>query len=148
MLALFLNILIPILLAGIVNFIIYQQKWNINNSTERNKLLPPGYVIAIVWVIILGLLGAVNFLVSPSIATVFVIATIIYCISYPFLTAGLKKTNMYIFNVVALLLSYIAALTVLYVRPFACILMVPLLLWTSYVNIADALDKSNKNLSQ
>jgi len=57
----YIHIIIPIILAIILNYYIYIQKWNNNNN---NNKLPPGYIIGFIWIVILGLLGYIHFLLS------------------------------------------------------------------------------------
>lgn len=126
------HIFLPIILAIIINFYIYTQGWNNNNNT---KGLPPGYVIGIVWIIILGLLGYIHFLHYPSIISWFIVLTILYCLSYPFLTSGLEETNNTIYNMIALILAIILFSMVFYKNKINSLLVIPFLLWTLYVNI-------------
>jgi tryptophan-rich sensory protein len=128
------HIFIPIILACIINFYIYSQGWNKNND-EKSKSLPPGYVIGIVWIIILGLLGYIHFLLYPSIESWFIVLTILYCLSYPFLTSGLKETNSKIYNIIALILAIIVFFSVFYKNKLLSLAAIPFLLWTLYVNI-------------
>lgn len=127
------HILIPIILAIIINFYIYTQGWNNNN--KNTKGLPPGYVIGAIWIVILGLLGYIHFLLYPSIESWFIVFTIIYCLSYPFLTSGLKETNNTIYNIIALILAIIVFIGVFYKNKLMSLLVIPFLLWTLYVNI-------------
>ena len=60
--ALLYNIFIPVVLAIIINLISFGLGWSgKSKDSKRNPLLPPGYVIGIVWIIILGLLGYVHY---------------------------------------------------------------------------------------
>ena len=99
------HILIPIILAIVLNFYIYTQGWN--NDNENNSKLPPGYIIGSIWIIILGLLGYIHFLLYPSVYSWFIVLTILYCLSYPFLTKGLQNTDNIIYNVIALILAFV-----------------------------------------
>lgn len=127
------HIFLPIILAIIINFYIYTQGWNNNNNNTKG--LPPGYVIGIVWIIILGLLGYIHFLHYPSIISWFIVLTILYCLSYPFLTSGLEETNNTIYNMIALILAIILFSMVFYKNKINSLLVIPFLLWTLYVNI-------------
>ena len=128
-----LHIFIPIILACVINFYIYTMGWNNNN--EKSKWLPPGYIIGIVWIIILGLLGYIHFLMYPSIQSWIIVFAISYCLAYPFLTSGLKNTNSTVFNVIALVLAIIVFISVFYKNKLTSLLTIPFLLWTLYVNI-------------
>lgn len=134
------HILVPVLLACMVNGYIYFKGWNSEakdskNSLSKNPLLPPGYVIAIVWVIILSLLGYAHYLTTPQYSSWVIIIAIAYCLSYPFLTLGLQS-KMSLFNALALIFSIAVTATcyatVIEATPYT----IPFLLWTVYVNIA------------
>ena len=127
------HIFIPIILAIIINFYIYTQGWNNNN--EKSKWLPPGYIIGIVWIIILGLLGYIHFLMYPSIQSWIIVFAISYCLAYPFLTSGLKDTNSKIYNIIALIIAIIVFISVFYKNKLTSLLSFPFLVWTLYVNI-------------
>lgn len=127
----YVHILVPIILAIVLNFYIYTQGWN--NDNEKNTKLPPGYIIGSIWIIILGLLGYIHFLLYPSVYSWFIVLTILYCLSYPFLTSGLQNTDNNIYNLIALLLAIIVTIIMYYKSNI--IYAIPFLLWTFYVNI-------------
>ena len=127
----YIHILVPIILAIVLNFYIYTQGWN--NDNEKNSKLPPGYIIGSIWIIILGLLGYIHFLLYPSVYSWFIVLTILYCLSYPFLTSGLQDTDNSIYNLIALLLAIIVTIIMYYKSNI--IYSIPFLLWTFYVNI-------------
>ena len=85
----YIHILVPIILAIVLNFYIYTQGWN--NDNEKNSKLPPGYIIGSIWIIILGLLGYIHFLLYPSVYSWFIVLTILYCLSYPFLFLNITR---------------------------------------------------------
>jgi tryptophan-rich sensory protein len=130
------HILLPILAAGIVNAVIYTQKWNDKPmDKETSKLLPPGYAIAIIWIFILGLLGYIHYLVYPSNVSYFIMAVILYCLAYPFLTAGLDAERSGIYNIIAFVLAF-AVTTSVYLQKNAknpTVFTLPFLIWTGYV---------------
>lgn len=127
----YIHILVPIILAIILNFYIYIQGWN--NDNQKNSKLPPGYIIGSIWIIILGLLGYIHFLLYPSVYSWFIVLTILYCLSYPFLTSGLQNTDNNYFNLIALILAIIVTIIMYYKSNI--IYVIPFLLWTFYVNI-------------
>lgn len=133
-----MHIFTPIILAFIVNGIIYINGWNKNNN--NNKLLPPGYVIAIIWVLILGVLGYTHYLLYPSKESWIIIFAILYCLAYPFLTSGLKNSaNANIFNLIALIISIIVFISVFLNNKLTSMFILPFLLWCTYVNIVSYL---------
>ena len=66
-----LHIAIPVVLALFMNGVIYGNRLNKqDNNQPRNPWLPPGYVIAMIWVVIFGILGYVHYcLTVPSSAS-------------------------------------------------------------------------------
>ena len=132
-----LHIFMPILAAIIINIVIYAKGWNKNKEENREltKLLPPGYVIAILWIFILGLLGYVHYLTFPSYVSIFVLIVIIYCLSYPFLTSGLQENKGDIYNILAFAMAIIVSIIVFLYNKKAAIYTIPFFIWTSYVSI-------------
>jgi len=130
-----IHIFIPILLAIIVNIYLYQNDVYKNNT--RNKYLPPGYVIGITWIIILGLLGYIHYLTYNSPVSFFVIIVITYCLIYPFLTKNKNNEDSVKYNLIALILSItlFIIISVKYQKNYLYIYTIPLLLWTIYVYI-------------
>jgi len=130
-----IHIFIPILLAIIVNIYLYQNDVYKNNT--RNKYLPPGYVIGITWIIILGFLGYIHYLTYNSHVSFFVIIVITYCLIYPFLTKNKNNEDSVKYNLIALILSFTLFVIILvkYQKNYLYIYAIPLLLWTIYVYI-------------
>ena len=138
------HILTPIILASIINIIIYKNGWNMKRTKESYVLLPPGYVIAIVWTIILGLLGYLHYLIwilnnkKASLASISIILFVIFCLAYPFLTNGLDQSKGFILNLLTLIFAIILAIIVYNKTKNIKYIsyLVPLLLWSIYVNYA------------
>jgi tryptophan-rich sensory protein len=146
---LYANIFIPILSAIIMNYIIYSNNWQYEGKkynkekkiSNSNKLLPPGYIIGIIWIIIFGLLGYVHYQLymlknKSNIASWFVILFIIFSLAYPLLTNGLQEDKTaFLLNLITLILAFILALLVIVKSVKIFYYLIPLLLWASYVNI-------------
>ena len=141
----FIHIFFPIMLAIIVNSIIYS--FGINNQVEKskeyNKLLPPGYIIGFIWIIIFGLLGYAHYLIymlknGVSFASLSIVFMLLFSISYPFLT-GLKFKSGLILNLITLILSFILGIIIIIESKYIFLYIIPLLLWASYVNIVDTI---------
>jgi tryptophan-rich sensory protein len=135
------HILVPVLAAIIMNGIIYT--FGINKYSEKNKInpyIPPGYVIGTIWVIILGLLGYLHYLIykkyeAITFTSLLIVFVILFCISYPLIT-GLKVKSGLLLNLITLILAFILALFVITESKYMFIYLIPLLVWASYVNIA------------
>jgi tryptophan-rich sensory protein len=138
------HILSFIILVILLNGLIYYFGWYKSSLKLKRNILPPGYVIGIVWIIIFGLLGYVHYLLYKlkgkfSIYSNIIVLFLIFCLSYPFLTNGFKEGNTNILNLITLILSFIIGLMVITQSVTAFYYIIPLLLWASYVNISDSL---------
>jgi len=133
------NILIPIIAAITMNGIIYTFGLN-KQSMKTNPLIPPGYVIGTIWIIILGLLGYVHYLIyrlnnKITFTSLFIIFIILFCISYPIIT-GLKEKSGLLLNLITLILSFVLGLLVIIQSKYIFIYIIPFILWSIYVNAA------------
>lgn len=126
----------PIFLALAVNAIIYLYGWTSNSTTPEKKvnILPPGWVIGMIWTIILGLLGFVMYeirnMMVPMLSVAFLI---LFCVFYPFYTNGLQQKIGYIMNFVTFIVVMIVSIIVISYHAKAFVFMIPLVLWTTYV---------------
>ena len=137
------HILIPVIIALILNYIIFVKKWGSNsNKKETRGLIPDGKIVGFVWILIFMLLGNAHYILykknKMSVASVFLLFVIIYCISYPIVT-GLDQSKGRIMNTVSLILSSILMLVVYIESREAFIYTIPLFIWTSFVNYSDAI---------
>jgi tryptophan-rich sensory protein len=123
------------LAAVAMNGFIYGFGWNQGQGRVTNTLLPPGYVIALVWIVLFALLGTVYASQQKSLARTAILVYLGYCLAYPLLTSGLQMGQTAdLLNAGALL----GALGLIWVVgnntgrfPW---LLTPLLAWTLYVN--------------
>ena len=134
-----LHLLIPIIIALILNFIISIKKWDDN---KKGSLLPSSPYIGVIWMAILVSLGHAHYLLyeksNVTFASLFLIGVIIYCISYPIITQLDKKKGA-TFNVIALVLTSILLLIVYQESYQAFIYILPLFIWISFVNYSDSI---------
>lgn len=132
------HVSVPILLAVLTNGWIYSIGLNkYPKSERRNPLIPPGYVIAVIWTILFGLMGYTHYLLgnSNSVASWALVGLLGFCLLYPFIT-GLRVKSGLLLNLVSLVLSFVVALLVIKESVYAFYWLIPLLLWTIYVNAA------------
>lgn len=135
------HVLVPVVLVVVVNVIVYRLGWadRDKNAKCRSRALPPGWVIAVIWVLLFACLGYVHYLVrNRPVAAWAVVAFLAYAIVYPFATGGLQGgERARILNQVAAILAYGTA--VLVAREAgqgrALLVLLPLLVWVSYVNL-------------
>lgn len=135
------HILVPVVAAVAVNAVVFALGWSSNKGQVRNALLPPGWVVGSIWVVLLGLLGYVHWHARNSaMASMAIIVFIVWCIAYPFLTNGLQLgTAMRVANTFTLVAAFTLTLLVHAHNPTntTLALMAPLLVWATYVNITD-----------
>lgn len=118
----------------------------------RNKYLPPGFMIGIVWIGIFASLGYAFWLsyTGPNYegktepnkwnsATIAIIVVASYCLLYPFLTRFMHERYIVVLNLIALLMA--AALCIIVVNEYVAAFWytLPLLVWCSYVVFADVM---------
>lgn len=142
------HVVIPIILAGIVNAIIYGMRWNSSAAESQSKesgqsqlgLIPPGWAIALIWVVILGFMGYSRYAVRHDpVASTAVIVVILVCLAYPFATLGLRPDLAVVANLVSLIAGFTGAIFVYSARKLALLPLLPLLVWLTYVNIVTSL---------
>lgn len=139
---LLLYICLPIIASLVMNVFIYTvfKKSSQQSSNEQSrKFLPPGYVIGIVWIVILGILGYVNYMLHMQkdfVSLALVVCIILACLAYPIYTRNfqeLVKVGNSANLIFAFSCTVIIAMRSVNVIPY----MIPLLLWNSYVLVTD-----------
>ena len=135
-----IHILIPVIIAIILNYIIRVKNWN-NKKIERG-LLPKGYYVGIIWIIIFIFLGNAHYILykknKVSVASIFLIIVLLYCMSYPIVTKLDQKKGK-IMNTISLILSSILMVIVYNKSIEAFYYTIPLFIWASFVNYSDAI---------
>ncbi len=138
------HISIPIIIALFLNYIILSRNWD--NKYKNKGLLPKGYLVGIIWIFIFMLLGNAHYILYKknkiSIASIFLILVLLYCISYPIITQLNQKKGK-IMNTISLILSSILMLLVFNESIEAFYYTIPLFIWTSFVNYSDSIVCSN-----
>ena len=134
-----LHLVIPVVIALILNYVIFIKKWDDN---KKNSLLPSAPYIGIIWLCILVSLGQAHYLLfkknNVTFASLYLIGVIIYCISYPIVTQLDKKKGA-MMNVIALIITAILMLVVYEESTEAFLYVIPLFAWISFVNYSDAI---------
>jgi tryptophan-rich sensory protein len=135
-----IHIITPIIFAISMNSLIYRYKL-LHTNKRRRKYLPPGYVIGIIWTILLGILGYVHYLLyrfanyRETFMSKYVIFIIIFCVFYPIFVYLFPKINglldIVTFGLAVYLFVFINLQYQLYILPF--------LLWSFYVAIITCL---------
>lgn len=130
-------IITPIILAILINIIIYS--YGINKNSSPNLI--SGKIIGIIWIILFGLLGYLYYILvkeEKELSKIFVIILFIFCLSYPFLTRFRKDISQ-IFNIIAFILTFVTTIIINEELPFAVKYITPLLLWTMYVAVSNTI---------
>lgn len=139
------HIIIPVILALSLSYIISVKNWDEKYKRKRG-ILPSGPVIGVIWILLFSSLGYAHYIMYEqsgiSLASVFLIIVLLYCISYPLLTQLNYKKGR-IMNTFALILSSLLLLVVFNENQEAFKFVVPLFLWTSFVNYSDAIVCTN-----
>lgn len=134
-----LHLLVPVVIALILNYIINVNKWN---KSKKKGILPPGPVVGIIWIIVLLSLGNAHYLLykknNVTFGSLYLIGVMLYCISYPLVTKLDRKKGL-IMNVIAFILTSILLVVVYRESSKAFIYILPLFIWISFVNYSDAL---------
>lgn len=132
-----LHLLIPIIVALILNYLISVKKW----EDSKNSLLPSAPFIGFIWIIILVCLGNAHYILNKkggiTFASMYLIFVIIFCLSYPVLTQ-LNRNKGAIYNIVAMILTSVLLLVVYEESSEALLYTIPLFVWISFVNYSDA----------
>jgi hypothetical protein len=126
------EIFFPISLAIIANLLIYTL--GIVPSQPKNKMIPPGYIVGSIWMVLFGLLGYIHHRLAKysSYASISIYVFIGYSLSYPFFTR-LENTDIY--NKMAWVLAFLCSLLLYYENRVLIPYILPLLAWVTYVNI-------------
>lgn len=124
----------PVVAGIAVNAIVFGLKWNDQNSNpSRSKLLPPGWAIGAIWVVLLGFLGFAHFkahAVDPKVSAWLIVLLVLACLAYPFYK---NQTASAIGDTATTFGAYVVAIALALRAPVALPYIVPLLVWGSYV---------------
>lgn len=135
-----LYVLVPVLAAILLNLAVYASGWA-KMEERQNPLLPPGWVIGLVWIVLLGLLGYALFLAvtaKDAVSIWAIVVLLLVCVLYPLFTGRGTKRDARIANTVALIVAFAVAVLLANRLPGTLPFLAPLLLWVSWVNVADA----------
>ena len=139
-------ILIPIILSFIINIFIFRRKNKRLIKSRNLKYLPPGPIIGIVWIFLLGLLGYIYSLIEEeetktmNLQKILLILLTIFCLSYSILTANSTIRFSKNYNYVTLIFVIGVYYSIYTKYPKISYYLIPLLCWVLYVNIITLLD--------
>ena len=140
-----LHVLATILITVAVNGLVFGLGWAgaAPDAARNNWLLPPGWVVGTVWLVLLALVAVAYWLLASAddrrgkTLAPWLLALIAVCLAYPFYTFGFRSIAMeMIGNVVTI--AGAAVLTVLALRSsrLAAGLICLVVIWVSYATFA------------
>jgi hypothetical protein len=132
----YVHVLVPILIAGFINANINVK---MNYRVSNNRFLPPGYVIGIIWIVLFGLLGYINYILykEQKLVGYFLIILLLFLyISYPYITRKYSnKKYIEFMNRLSLIITIFISIYIFKISKKAFYFMIPVLLWLMYVNL-------------
>ena len=135
--------LVPVATASLMNGLIFSQKLRI--ATNRNPYIPGGGIVGAIWLFLFALLGYVHFTLYTRNNTftpgcIILILFFLYSLAYPVLTSFSGDPKVFTgLNFGALLFALAIAFQVFNENPKVILYVVPLIAWTSYVNVVTLL---------
>jgi tryptophan-rich sensory protein len=159
MLSAFVQILLFVVAALVVNGFVYYYGWAKTGSSPvwklyQNRLVPPGFAIGVFWIAIFGFLGYAHYLLvknndgNITVGSMAIIVYGIFALSYPLLTWGALERNAYVVNYLGVVLGFVVALIVISEFTDAFFYLLPLLIWVSYVVLSDSIMHRNYMVRQ
>lgn len=137
-------VILPMAIAGGLNGYLLSQggiRTQQYQPATRSRLLPPGWVVGTIWIILFGILGYIFYLyrMDPVVA-ISIVILFVSCLLYPFYTRKFySEKASKIGNTTTLILAFLVTI-ILAARAKQhqhILLMAPLLTWASYVNYTD-----------
>jgi len=150
-------IILPIIIAFLINVTMYNKSSNMISDVDI-KYLPPGYIIGVVWIILLGLMGYILYLLiyefklkslrnslfnNFNYPIFLIIFLIIFCIMYPYLTSLFNDRFMKNYNYLTLFLVLYIFHEINKISFKISKYLIPLILWIGYVNIVTFISEFN-----
>ena len=134
----------------IVNVYLFSSKKSYVSNSIRYRLLPPSYIIATVWTILIGLMAYSQWLVYNQIKDgrdkkgrkgnwkLYLIPVLfIYCVLYPFYTMGFRNKKIIDFaNVLTIILSGFIAWSIYDITHLGSYMIFLTTIWSTYATIA------------
>ena len=136
------HMFVPVAAAVLMNGLIFSQKWKIAKYENPNPYIPPGGIVGAIWLILFAILGYVHYKLymlnhkKLSVACITLILFFLYSLAYPLITSFSTNPNaFFLLNLGALLFAITVAAQVYKEDSKLFPYTIPLLAWTTYVNI-------------
>lgn len=139
------QILLFIAVALVANAFIYFMRyysWN-NPYYVKSPLLPPGFIIGIIWVVLFGFFGYSHYLVFKetgtwTVANIAIILVAVFCLFYLTIVYYRPEYTKFL-NCASLILAFTLSILVFNESEAAFWWLIPFVAWSAYVNLADSL---------
>jgi tryptophan-rich sensory protein len=111
----------------------------------QNKLIPPGFVIGLVWIFIFGMLGYCFYKLTDkndgtvSFGGIAILVYGVFALLYPFFTYASREKNANVINYIAVVGALVLGIIVIEEDVGSFYFLLPLLLWVSYVGLTDSI---------
>ena len=140
-----LHVLATVVITVAINGLVFGLGWAgaAPDAARDNGLLPPGWVVGTVWLVLLALVAVAYWLLAsadePDARTMapWLLALIAFCLAYPFYTFGFRSIAMeMIGNVVTIAGAVVLARRALRSSRLAAGLISLVVIWVSYATLA------------
>jgi tryptophan-rich sensory protein len=120
----------------------------------KGSLIPPGYIIGIVWTVIFGALGYAHYLTYRegndgeggfTVASIAILVVALFCLLYGVAVYYLPE-YIKLLNVTSLVLAFTLGILVINESEAAFWYVLPLIVWSAYVNMAESLVVCKSNI--
>lgn len=141
MLDAWIQILIFVAAALVANLLLFIYGWRGGYSYTKSPLLPPGWMIGLIWMVLFGFFGYAHYLVYKKsgfcVASIAIIVVALFCLLYT-LIIYYKPEYMKLLNMLSLILAFTLGIIVFAENEDAFWWLIPLIVWSSYVNLSDS----------
>jgi len=145
MLSAWIQILIFVIAALVVNIFIYAFGYykNHNPFYYRSPMLPPGFIIGIIWLVLFGFFGYAHYLVYKktetfTVANIAIIVVAAFCLFYILIVYYRPEYTKFL-NCLSLILAFTLGILVFNESEDAFWWLIPFIAWSAYVNLTDSL---------
>jgi len=159
MLSAFVQILLFVVAALVVNGFVYYYGWAKTGSSPvwklyQNRLTPPGFIIAFLWVAIFGFLGYAHYLLiknndgNITVGSMAIIVLGVFCLLYPVFTWRDRERNANVVNYLAVILVFVTSVIVINEYTTAFYYLLPIIIWSMYIGLTDSIMYRNLMIRQ
>lgn len=146
------QILIFVAVALVLNFLWFYLGWSDHTSNymyKRNRLIPAGWFIAIVWTVLFGFFGYTHYLLinenngEENFASICVLIYAGWCVLYPFIVNIVGNKYIQVVNLLSLIVGFTVGIIVIQAYETAFWFFIPVIVWCAYICFADSVYSAN-----